>query len=550
MYVVVGRQMNIYTAHLGPITPIAGSASISTSAFGVPGSAPYVFSFESTSGTLRNSSFRWTPASTDSTPSLKITAYDYAGKVLDTANTVMKPIAATSGTGKKKTLFIGDSFFDNGGPDIIAEVDSLFSHSGGGDILPIGTQIDNGYRHESHSGKDWSYFVDNPNGPFWKSGRLNFKQYMTDAGLTGDIELVCINLGGNDAFDFASRYNRAMTSADVDTAVIELAKALIDTLQSATYGYPNAQVVLNIMPAPSAWASSFGKSYGQGNNGLYIDYQKSMREIAKATIAAFDNGAYDRHVDVCYGGAWLDNIRGYPTETISPAASRITDYELRGTNWLHPALDGNYQIADALYSHLKYAVTKIDAEPVVACTNELVNSYSLNPASGWTVNASWHTATGGQADPWGYNHGQLIDAVVASAGAAITATAVTVPSGNAVVSAVFKNVDRTTTEGSRVTFRNTAGGVVLAQGDITWAATPTFARDGTVDTGGGIQDLTGGWYRVWVSLDLTTVEGASCTAQIYPFFDGTVVAGDSVIFGGAQLEYGVTEPCGDYVEKP
>ena len=89
----------------------------------------------------------------------------------------------------------------------------------------------------------------------------------------------------------------------------------------------------------------------------------------------------------------------------------------------------------------------------------------------------------------------------------------------------------------------------LARGFITWAATPTFSRDGTADVNGGVTDLGDGWWRVWVLADVTTA-ATSLRIDIAPFYNADVIAGDAVIFAGAQLEIGVLQPSGVYVETP
>lgn len=544
IYVAVDRELNIYAANLCTIAPIAASTNVATSGLAVGGSSPFVFDFDSNAGTIRNRSFRWKPtAAKDST--LTITAYDYSGKRLESASTVLRAISKTSGTGKKKTLFVGDSIFDDTGPYIVAEVDSLFSVNGGGDILPIGTQVDNGYRHESYGGKTWAYFVTNPSGPFWKSGRLNFQQYMTDNSFTGDIELVVVNLGANNAFNFATTNGRAMSAADVDTAVIQLAKAFVDTMQNATYGFPNAHIVFNLMPAPSAWSSAFGDDYGGSYNGVSVNYQKSMREITKALIREFDGGAYDRHVDVCYGGLWLDNVLGYPTTTLTSSAARIADDELVGTNWIHPDLDGKYQMADAIYSHLRYAHT------LFACTNEMADSYRFTNATYWGSVATWYTATTGQADPWGGTSATLMTAtasVVAGAYEISTASNIGTITANDVVLSVFlKKGNLGTGDRSYLRLYSVAAGATV-EAFINWTATPTVGNSGGA-TAVGLIDIGGGWYQLWLHKDLSSIADTGFSVRIDP--DGiTPVAGDTVYIGGVQLEYGVTSPCGTYIQKP
>lgn len=557
IYVATTRQLNIYAEHLSTLVPPAVSSNTATAATAIAGGFPWIYDFRVTAGTggvssvgtLRNRGYRWTPTNTDSTGALTITAYDYSGKAVESASTIIKPITIASGAGRRNVLFVGDSFFDGAGPYIIAEVDSLFSKMGGGNIMPIGTQETGGYKHESHGGKDWNYFVTNPSGPFWDTGRLNFRSYLTRNSIFGPIEMVVVNLGGNTAFGFATgTKDRAMTAADVDSAVIDLAKAFVDTLQNATYGFPNAHIVFNIMPAPSALWSAYGNNYGGVNNGAYVNYQKSMRSIARAMIREFDGGAYDRHVDICYGGLWMDPVLGYELDASNANSFRITDNEVQSKNFLHPYLYGSHQIADALFSHLKYTYELND------CGNNLVNSYQFTNTSYWTANTTWWTNTTGQADPWGGTNATLFTgtaSVIAGANKVTTSSNLNIVTADrVVVSAFVKNGNLATNDKSWLRLHNSDIGNLTAI-EITWTATPTVAHaTGAGSTAIGMIPLGNGWYQMWLYKDLSAIaNGTQVTVQFDPC-NTTPVQNNTMYLAGIQVEYGVTEPCGTYKIKP
>jgi hypothetical protein len=550
IYVATTRQLNIYAEHLSTLVPPALSSNTATTATAIAGGFPWVYDFQSRIGVLRNRGYRWTPASADSTSSLAITAYDYSGKAVESVSTIIKPITITSGIGRQKVLFVGDSFFDASGTTIIAEVDSLFSTQGGGNIVPIGTQSTDGYNHESHAGKDWNFFVTNPSGPFWDTGRLNFKSYLTRNSIYGPIEMVVVNLGGNTAFGFATgTKDRAMSAADVDTAVVQLAKAFVDTLQNATYGFPNAHIVFNIMPAPSALMSAYGNNYGGADNGAYVNYQKSMRAIAKAMIREFDGGAYDRHVDICYGGLWMDPVLAYPNDTSNASSVRTASInEIQGTNFLHPYLWGSHQVADAIFSHLKYTYTLSD------CGNNLVDSYRFTNNTYWYKSAApvYWTLAASQADPWGGTSATSFtgtaDVIAGAYMLSTTSTLNLVTADHVVISAFVKNGNLATNDRTNLRLYSTDIGTTTDIG-INWTTTPTITAAAGVGASGLIA-LGDGWYQIWMYKDLSQIVN---TAQVSIRFDpcSTTPAENNVMYcAGFQLEYGVTTPCGTYVQKP
>lgn len=555
IYVATTRQMNIYAEHLSTLVPPALSSNTATTATAIAGSSPWVYDFharagvglQNSVGVLRNRGWRWTPTNADSVASMAITAYDYSGMRVESVETIIRPITINSGVGRRNVLFVGDSIFDGAGPYIIAEVDSLFQTQGGGNIMPIGTQDTGGYKHESHGGKDWNFFVTNPSGPFWDGGRLNFKSYLTRNSIFGPIEMVVVNLGGNTAFSFATgTRDRAMTAADVDSAVIDLAKAFVDTLQNPTYGFPNAHIVFSIMPAPSALMSAYGNNYGSLNNGAYVNYQKSMRAIAKAMIREFDGSAYDRHVDICYSGLWMDAVNGYEVDPSNTASLRVNNNEAQSKNFLHPYLTGSQQIADALFSHLKYTYTLSD------CRNQLVDSYRFTNATYWNNIQTWWTIAGSQADPWGGTSASSFTAtaaVIAGANKITTASNLNlVTADNVVVSAFVKNGNLATNDVTWMRLYSTDIGTATSL-SLTWSATPSLAAGAGV-TASGLIALGGGWYQMWMHKDLSAIANG---AQVLVQFDAcstTPVENNIMYLAGVQLEYGVTSPCGTYVQKP
>jgi len=178
IFVATGVQMNIYTNNLNTLPVPAISTNVDNPGALTYGVEPYIFSFWSMAGSVRNRSYRWTPAAAGDSL-LVISAYDHGGKKVETATTTLRGIPKTNGSGSKNILFIGDSTFDDGGPTVIKAIDDKFLADGGGQILPIGTQVDNGVYHESSGGKGWEWYAENAASPFLRLALFAKRRFLS-----------------------------------------------------------------------------------------------------------------------------------------------------------------------------------------------------------------------------------------------------------------------------------------------------------------------------------------------------------------------------------
>ena len=534
-FVAVGREINLYWTELAKF-PVQGP--------------PFFFSvdtgdYPSALGKMRDDRWRWRPGDASGFTAT-INAHDYAGKRVESKSMVVKGTDVTAGSGVKTTLFVGDSILADG--VITAEVDSLFSTGGGGNILPIGSESDDvggvAYFHEGRGGKTWEWFTSasGGNNPFWIDGRLDFQSYVADTlGFGTDIDYVVAHLGGNEAWIAGDR----MTGAEI-AEIVASATAFADTLFSATYGYPTARLLVAIMPTANARISAW--SYAYGSDGRMTSYVENIKAIASALISAFDGGAYSNRVDVCYAGLWVDNVNGYPTANDSTrVVTGTSSVNLYGTDYLHPSTAAKKQMADAIYSHL-VRFQELDDEQQL-CTNEVVDSADFTNATYWTDISTYFTPTTGQADPWSGTSATLFTATASVTNFVYAAGGgVVVDDANVVFSGFINRGTMGTDENSA--FRIVDGtDSAFAQVRVNWLATPTVTGSGALDTAVGITDLGGDWYQVWVYMDATGRTGNTFAPRFSPMESGGD-EGDTVYIAGVQLEFGVTTPCGTYVEKP
>jgi len=526
IFVAVDRELNIWNGQLSPI-PFPDF--------------PYLFTTVCSEGQAENRSYRWTPsAATDATATIK--AYDYGLNQVQQSSVQLSAISKTSGAGTKKLLFIGDSLIDAAGDPIPTEVDTLFViDSGGGDVVCIGTQSAGGVVfHEGRGGWTWERFTTDfgPGlNPFWDTGRINFQSY--SIGDLGGMEpdFIVINLGGNEA------NNAAIAGNILDTAaVINTATAFLDTLLSTTYGFHQSRIIINLMPTATGLPSGFGDDYGAAYDpALYL---KNIRSLFRAYVTAFDAGAYHSQVDVCYSGLWVDPDYGYPSGSVAVSA-RNSNTEPTGTNFLHPATTGNYQISDGIYSHLRQLQRYDDS----GCTNELADSWQFTDAAEWGTISTVFTVTGGQEDFSGGVRGTSYVAIATSTGVySQSLTNEVAATDDMVVSIFAKDISMSDSEQTATRVYNvTDGNIVEEQITFLWTAgVPAYSAGGTT---GGAVDLGNGWYQMWGHVDTTANNGDTMYVKFAPNVSSPTI-GEGIIVAAIQWEFDVTTPCGTYLQTP
>lgn len=500
----------------------------------------YVYSVACDSGGVYPRSFRWNPDG-EASATATFTARGMNGASLGVGSMVLTSIADDAGYGTHNVMLIGDSLIQ-GTATIADSLRGRFTDGGGADIDLIGTQGSGDNEHEAYTGKGFSYFVGSES-PFWDTSVIDVQGYIAD-NLFADPDYFVIALGVNDAFG-------AGASVLSTSTVMANATALVDSLLSPNSGYPDAKVLIVLQPVSAIDLSAFGDDYNTNLNvttDQWIYYQQNMARLHAALIAEFDGGSR-ANVDVCAARLWVDRKYGYASTTAAVSSYDSTE-EAVWTNYVHPDVDGKTQMAVAIYSHLRHFIDS--ASP---CENYLANSYDFATPTGWSdISAnSWFTITGSQPDVWGGSNATLFaGGASATNGVYSSSTPQVAAPDDLIVASIIIERGTGVDDGDRSVVRiMDASDSAYAQGAISWAATPVFLSDGTLYTDGGIDDLGGGVYRLWVHADLggTGRSGNNVYVRVGPLAVG-VQTGEEVTVHGVQLEFGVSSPCGDYVETP
>lgn len=189
-----------------------------------------------------------------------------------------------------------------------------------------------------------------PYNPFWDTDTLSvdFKSYCQKNGFDG-IDLVCTLLTWNGGGSFLDDKGRTNIAAQA-----ELARKFLRILHSQ---YPKAKVLMMGLQLPSL-NGGCGASYGAGGGWMeaYSNTYSLCRYVFEMNIvyqALANEEEFASFVEFVNISAQFDSENNMP-ETDKPVNLRSAKTEKVGTNGVHPAVEGYYQIADAVYRNISF----------------------------------------------------------------------------------------------------------------------------------------------------------------------------------------------------
>jgi hypothetical protein len=241
------------------------------------------------------------------------------------------PVAATN------ILSVGDSLTAAG--VWTTEFDRRLTGTGGtpaGSALTniefIGTLGDT-TKHEGRSGWTWNNYNSLKDGenPFWSvaEGRNDFLAYSTAHSFTG-IDYCYILLGWNS-------WNTTPAS------IVTQGKAFVDQLHT---DYPACKVVIMGLQVPQL--DGYGENYGTDAGLNYYENLHFVFALNKAYEDWTKEAAYSGFMSFIHLSSQFDTDNNMPTSTRTVNVRSATT-ETYGTNAVHPATEGYYQIADTAY---------------------------------------------------------------------------------------------------------------------------------------------------------------------------------------------------------
>lgn len=175
--------------------------------------------------------------------------------------------------------------------------------------------------------------------PFWNTETDSFdiKGYV-DLYCDGHLEILCVQLGIN------SIIGANPFTTDFSTTVLAKAKAFIDLVHSQL---PETKIYIATLPLPSQ-NGGIGANYAAGNaSGSYLTASFNYKvhktnDLYRSLLEDENYNTFVSVIDVC---SEMDADNNYPVSN-SALNTRNTATEPRGTNGVHPANPGYYQISD------------------------------------------------------------------------------------------------------------------------------------------------------------------------------------------------------------
>lgn len=211
--------------------------------------------------------------------------------------------------------------------------------------MPIGTGTLHHYQNAAHTADiNYNETVYAEGNPFWDSdeGQVNFRTYCERNGFDRvDYMVTLLSWNGMAGSQYAS-------SETLIANHVTNAKKLIRILHEQ---YPKAKVKMMGIQLPSV-NGGCGQSYGA--NGQYSNWYGLVRAVMNMNLAyqAMANEEEFRdYVEFIDISAQFDSEYNMPRQA-KPVNTRSSTTEQIGTNGVHPATEGYYQIGDAAYRAL------------------------------------------------------------------------------------------------------------------------------------------------------------------------------------------------------
>ena len=242
-------------------------------------------------------------------------------------------------------LSIGATYTNNGNTFTIAEVNIV---DGFGNVLCTVEDLyplpeDSGILIKSSGSGDgsitYSAYSEDDQNPLWDKSlnRMSFVNYANEVS-NGEIDIVYTLLSWNGLSPWKSDF----------TTIFEYVKIFVDTLHEE---YPNAKLGLVGIQVPSV-NGGMGSSYGATGTGYADSYGNvvTVHNLNKAYQEFANREEYSGFVDFINLSTQFDSENNMPYSNVK-VNTRNESLEKRGSNGVHPSIEGYYQIADTIYRH-------------------------------------------------------------------------------------------------------------------------------------------------------------------------------------------------------
>lgn len=328
----------------------------------VPNPVNFVFDAVCSKGRQQVERWTWTPTDADvGEHSLQIDVRDAENRVIASAKTTIRVVAANRGEGKSlSVLCVGDSLTH--ASVYTQRLLDLSDKPGNPKLSLIGSHWPGDKpgpnRHEGYGGWTGKRFATHftetartgnyaqRGSPFLYRGEdgkpaLDFTHYCRDVNDGKSPDVVTIFLGPNDIFSF----NDDTIEGGIDD-MLKHFDQLVDMLRKQS---TSTKVAVLLPVPPAATQDAFGSNYASSQTRW--QYKRNQHRLVERMLEKYAGRESDQvHVVPTYVS--LDCVHNYPTESV-PANATTETKITRQNNGVHPAASGYHQIGDMLFAWLK-----------------------------------------------------------------------------------------------------------------------------------------------------------------------------------------------------
>jgi lysophospholipase L1-like esterase len=277
---------------------------------------------------------------------LEISIHDKYGRILDAQKCIIlikpdNPMPEVN----VNCLFIGHSIIASG--ITTRELIHLFSKEKMSLTL-IGTKGKEPNFHEGRSGWKLGNYYSRKDSPFVFDKSFNFKRYM-EVNKYSRLDYLFICLGITDFFNIR-------TDQLVEKKISVMINQMTEILNNIHRYDKRIKIGIMISIPPAYNQDGFGAFQFSHTGQTRWRYKRNILMWAKKLIHVFKNKEKD-NIYLIPVNVNLDTLHNMPGKMV-PANSRTDKMIFRQDDPVHPAKEGHFQIADVIFSFIKYMELK------------------------------------------------------------------------------------------------------------------------------------------------------------------------------------------------
>ena len=278
---------------------------------------------------------------------MRFEAYNSFGIKVKDKSINFKVSAATGLSSAHNVTIVGDSLTEGG--QIAKYTRDRFTALGG--VVPtfVGSKTSTvdgeTIKHEGKGGVRLAYYS-GTSSPYYIGGKLDISAYKSANNISGNIDLVVICLGVNDAI-LGSTGN---------------ANDLVPVINAFLEDSPNCRFIIQLTPSDANTQGGGWTVYGGGQR-YKMSYNGNIWAIRQKLLDKFDTPAWNNVVYIGDAIVGLDRYWGYPYE-LSKDSTWSPETEFRHTNSVHPNNNGYRMLGDGYFFQMLAVLKDMESSAI------------------------------------------------------------------------------------------------------------------------------------------------------------------------------------------